>query len=300
MANNIKISTEITNAKLGSEQVYKIYLGANLVFQSSATIVYNIYTTIGNAVYTGKSFSVGGYETSPLDIRFKPDGTKMYVLGTTGDGIDEFSLSTAWDITTATYTTFKASGIPSPYAFHFKEDGTKVYIIDNGTVKFIRQYSLSVAWDISTMTYDSKLLNVATQNIVPMGLFIDSSGTRCFVKNQADYIHSYTLSTAWDITTGVYDGNTIGRFLLPFSNSQGFYFKSDGTKVVVLDTATGILYSYTLSTAWNVSTMVSDGKSLNISAQVSTSSSAGFFIDSTELKLFAITVASDTVYEYGF
>jgi DNA-binding beta-propeller fold protein YncE len=48
-------------------------------------------------------------KTAPYTVRFKPDGTKMFVTGSTGDDINEYSLSTAWDITTATLTKQKLS-----------------------------------------------------------------------------------------------------------------------------------------------------------------------------------------------
>jgi hypothetical protein len=37
---------------------------------------------LGNASYDSVSFSVSGQETSPEALFFKPDGAKMYVLGT--------------------------------------------------------------------------------------------------------------------------------------------------------------------------------------------------------------------------
>jgi len=48
-------------------------------------------------------FSVAAQETNPSGMFFKPDGTKMYVIGFTGDDVNEYDLSTAWDITTASY-----------------------------------------------------------------------------------------------------------------------------------------------------------------------------------------------------
>jgi hypothetical protein len=50
-----------------------------------------------------QNFSVAAQETNPQDLFFKPDGTKMYVIGSSGDDVNEYDLSTAWDVTTASY-----------------------------------------------------------------------------------------------------------------------------------------------------------------------------------------------------
>jgi hypothetical protein len=39
-----------------------------------------------------KTFSVVNQETTPLGLAFNNDGTKMYVVGTTGDDVNEYNL----------------------------------------------------------------------------------------------------------------------------------------------------------------------------------------------------------------
>ncbi len=59
----------------------------------------------------------------------------MYIVGTQGDAAYEYDLSTAWNVTTASYLqNFSvAAQEPSPQALFFKPDGTKMYIV--GTVE---------------------------------------------------------------------------------------------------------------------------------------------------------------------
>jgi hypothetical protein len=78
-------------------------------------------------------FSVAAQETMPNGIFFKPDGTKMYVTGSTGDDVNEYSLSTAWDVTTATFVRLfsVAAQAVAPQGIFFKPTGTSMYIIDN-------------------------------------------------------------------------------------------------------------------------------------------------------------------------
>ena len=93
---------------------------------------------VSNAVYNGSPpfdvFSVTTQEAVPSGIFFKPDGTKMYVIGSFGDDVNEYDLGTAWDITTASYlqnfsvTTQEAN----PQSLFFKPDGTKMYVVGSG------------------------------------------------------------------------------------------------------------------------------------------------------------------------
>jgi len=78
-----------------------------------------------------QNFSVASQETTPSDIFFKPDGTKMYVIGYIGDDVNEYDLSTAWDISTASYLqNFSvASQETNPIGIFFKPDGLKMYVI---------------------------------------------------------------------------------------------------------------------------------------------------------------------------
>ena len=62
---------------------------------------------------------------------FKPDGLKMYVIGTTGDDVNEYDLSTAWDISTAVFLQLFYVGTQEqfPEGLFFKPDGLKMYVI---------------------------------------------------------------------------------------------------------------------------------------------------------------------------
>ncbi|MBA7589123.1 hypothetical protein ES708_31198 [subsurface metagenome] len=58
---------------------------------------------VSTATYEDKLKDVSGQDTSPNGVFFKPDGTKMYIMGYATDTVYQYSLSTAWDVSTATY-----------------------------------------------------------------------------------------------------------------------------------------------------------------------------------------------------
>ena len=201
---------------------------------------------ISTSSYTSNSFSTSGQDTVPRSLFFKPDGTKLYTVGNLNDRIYQYSLSTAWSISTASYDSksfLTSSQAADPEAVFLKPDGTKMYVLD-GTNDAVYQYSLSTAWDISTASYDSSSISVSPET-APYSIFFDPNGLEMFVLGQgADRVHQFSLSTAWDISTASYDSLffTISQDTTP----QGFYFKSDGSKMYVLGGINDTVYQYTL------------------------------------------------------
>ena len=49
------------------------------------------------------AFSVASQETDLQGITFNTDGTKMYVTGKVGDDVNEYTLTTGFDVSTASY-----------------------------------------------------------------------------------------------------------------------------------------------------------------------------------------------------
>ena len=257
---------------------------------------------IVNAGFTAKNMNAALQESNPQDITFKPDGTRFYVIGATNDSVFQYDCSNPWDVTTATFNK-TASGAFSrarvalqetnPFALSFKDDGTKFYIVGT-TNDTVYQYSCSTAWDISTASYDSKSFSVATQEIVPHGLFFKSDGTKFYIVGTTnDTVYQYSCSTAWDVSTASYDSKSFSVGTQE-TNALGLFFKDDGTKFYIVGTTNDTVYQYSCSTAWDVSTASYDSKSLSVLLQ--TSSSAGVCIGYYGSILYIVdNVASATV-----
>lgn len=188
-------------------------------------------------------FSVNAQEGNSTGLSFKPDGTKMYVTGAAGDDVNEYDLSTAWDISTASYLQNFAVGAQEqfPTGVVFKPDGTKMYIV--GVLgDEVNEYDLSSAWNISTASY-VQTFSVSSQDTAPTGLFFSPDGTKMFISgNAGDDVNEYDLSTAWDISTASY----LQNFSVSAQDTapQDIFFKSDGSKMYILGTATDTIYQY--------------------------------------------------------
>ena len=109
---------------------------------------------LANASYDSVSFSVAGQATLPVSIFFKPDGSKMYITGAEGDDVNEYDLSTAWDLSSAAYLqNFSVAAQEAvPSGIFFKPDGLKMFITGQAGDS-VYEYDLSTAWDISTASY---------------------------------------------------------------------------------------------------------------------------------------------------
>jgi len=248
---------------------------------------------ISKAAYVNISKSVSTQTTSPEGIFFKPDGTKMYVIESSGDDVEEYSLSTPWLVTSATHSQAFDAGAKdtAPTDIFFKPDGLKMYFVGDTNDK-VYEYSLSTAWDISTATFSTDF-SISAEETAPTGLFFKSDGTKMYVVGTAgDDVNEYSLSTAWDISTASYTQNfsVATQTTVPTSLS----FKDDGTKMYVCS-ATSI-YEYSLSTAWDISSS-SYVQSFSVSAQ--DIGASGIFFRPGGGGFYIVGKSNDTVYQYS-
>ena len=186
-----------------------------------------------NALGAGGAFA--NTDTSIGGIHFKPDGTKLWMMtgasisysGGTGptyhsaNKLVEYDLSSAWDITSATFNNKWSEALYGYSASQFKisEDGRFLYMRSTRTIK---QWEMTTPFDISTLTqyedfnleqtYLKSYLTVrehstgSYDNLTDM--WISKDGWRWFglfnhgLSNDG-MIYGYTMTTKYDITTSV-------------------------------------------------------------------------------------------------
>jgi sugar lactone lactonase YvrE len=257
------------------------------------TIVSNV--NLAGASYDSVSFSVAGEELNPSSLFFSPDGRKMFVMGFTGDDVNEYTLSTPWVVSSATYVTVfsVAAQDDTPSGFFFRADGLKMYVVgsQNDTVY---QYALTTPWSIATASYESKSFSVATQELTPNGLYFKPDGLAMYVVGiTADTVFQYTLSTAWDVSTA--------SLLQSFSvaaqeaNPQDLSFTADGTRMFVLGAGGDDVTIYNLTTPWDIST-AAHVTQFSVAAQENVPT--GLFVKPDGTKFYIVGTTNDTVYQY--
>ena len=188
-------------------------------------------------------FYVGSQETAPNGLFFHPDGIKMYVTGQSGDDVNEYDLSSAWNVSTAVYLqTFSVAteeGVPKDV--QFGNNGTKMYVIGNARTIF--EYDVLTAWDVSTAVLSANSLNVSTKDNNPFSFVFRPDGKRLFVAGQQfNNVLQYNLTEAWNVSSAVFEkqfniGNVV---LLP----RGMVFKPDGLSMYIISQSKQTLYRY--------------------------------------------------------
>ena len=240
------------------------------------------------------AFSVSSEETAPQGMAFSSDGAKMFVIGSDGDEINEYTLSTAFDASTATHVdaTSVSSQDSFPTGMAFSSDGAKMFVTGYGGGD-INEYALSTAFDVSTATFVDAT-SVSSQEDSPEGMAFSSDGAKMFVVgNDGNDINEYALSTAFDASTAVF----VDAFSVSSQETSptGMAFSSDGAKMFVVGSIEDEINEYALSTAFDVSTAtLVDATS--VSSQDLIRNSMAFSSDGA--KMFVVGTHGDDVNEY--
>lgn len=127
-----------------------------------------------------------------------------------------------------------------------KPDGTKLYYIQWWDV---REYNLSTPFDLSTAQ------SVNTLSVIgPEWMFFKPDGTKLFICWGSNWrsIYQYNLSTAWDLSTATLYWH---EQILSSESGRWVSFSDDWLTVFVCDNLSNNLYSQTLSSAWDITSI---------------------------------------------
>jgi len=254
---------------------------------------------LSNVSYDSVSFSFASQTGTGRELTFSPDGTKMYILGYNANNVYQYSLSTASDLSTASYDSVSFSVNSqelNPTSMTFNPDGTKLYAVGQ-TGDTVHQYSLSTAFDISTASYDSVSFSVGSQDSVPTGISLSTDGTKMYICGSAnDSVYQYSLSTASDLSTASYDSVSFSVGSQDTS-PYGISFNTDGTNMYIVGLGGDSVYQYSLSTGFDLSTASYDSASFSVASQDTVP--LGFSFSSDGTKMYMVGSSSDTVYQYS-
>jgi hypothetical protein len=185
----------------------------------------------------------------PGGVTFNDTGSKMYTTDLTGsNGIEEYAVSTPFDISTASYTTnFSVSAQEGqPCGVRFNTTGSKMYVIGQLS-NAIFEYDVSTPFDISTASYSGSSLSVVAQENGARDLAFNSTGTIvCICGLQNDTVYQYDLTSAFDVSTGSYSGNSFS-VAAQDSDPMGIDFNGDDTKMFIAGEQNASIYEYTIS-----------------------------------------------------
>jgi len=250
-------------------------------------------------------FEDGG-STFPNGITFNDDGTKMFVSFSRStnnsdfDFINEYNLSTPFDISTHTYAgddercdldveAGSADLDPTNVGdMAFSSDGLKIFIVSRGTNNSnndaIYRYDLTTPYDVSTCTFvededpDTEARSngwrhgdrspaAQSKKYHVQGIEINPDGTKIFLSFNgvgSDNAGSLDGIREYNLSTP-YDLSTMSQvtsagILLTQSNPDAIFFGLNGKRIFVTDHNQFTVAQYSLSTAYDTSSSTLDGE----------------------------------------
>ena len=246
---------------------------------------------VSTASYSG-SIALNDIDSGGID--FSPNGLKMYTVGYGNDRVYEYSLATAWDVTTA-YFVQSLSVInvePTVRGVRFRPDGVKMYIVGNGADK-VSEHNLSEAWNISTSSF-VRSFYVGTQDSSPCDVFFRPDGLVFYVAGYgADGVNAYNLLTAWELTSVSHIS-----FFSTASNEaspRSVFFRPDGLIMYVCGTGGDAVVEYELGEAWDITTSTYVRTKIVSAAE---SRPQGVFLRSDGLKMYVTGDTSNRAHQY--
>ena len=209
------------------------------------------------ALSTGTAEDINSQASVVTGLAFNPDGTKMFIVGIVSEEINEYTLSTAWDVTSATHN--RALDVSSyevnPQGVTFNGDGTKVYVVGSGSDE-VDSWTLGTPYSLVGVDADDDHLSSENTSLEDniRDIEFNNDGTKMFVLSSTDdEVHQYTLSTAYNPSTKGskvdLDVSAAGDYF------QGMAFNADGTRLFIATNDDDDIHEFKLTTGFDGSTV---------------------------------------------
>jgi len=261
-AQSLDVSTEVG---VGTPVAVAINDDGTEVYVVDGVDDIHIYTMTAYTLSTA-SFSATetGLFTHVYGLQIGDYGRRLYYISSVN--LYSFELATPGDVTSLIASGVLAafrdvSNITStPRGFHVDSSAGKVLLADS--VGTIYRFDLtSTFYEAGDPSYASVFEELDAAVGSAAGWVLGDSGTKLYVLDQNDrLVYQYALPTPYNVASrfGAADSDS---GLLP-ADVYGLAFSKDGTVFYVITTGSR-LYSYTLSTAWDISTATQSGTYLN-------------------------------------
>jgi len=201
----------------------KVYVsrsvGGRDVFQFDVSTPFDFSTL----TYSSNEYDPSAQITTLSGVTFSDDGTKMYLCDQFDSTIEQYTLSTAFDLSTASYASKSfdtSANVAEPQRLTITPAGDAVYVF-NDADNDVYRYTLGTAFDISTAVFDSIVfLNKGDQ------ILFNNDGSKIFVASNSSVLE-YEIDPH-------YVGTIAGTGLsMPTQNViDGLCFNADGSRLI--------------------------------------------------------------------
>ena len=202
----------------------------NKVYEFDLTVGFDISTASRNSNECVHS----GQDSDVIGIKLSSDGTKMFLVGTDSEaeGIEEFALSTAYNVSTCQFVTTHFEGEMNIRDIAFNNSGTKLFIYDKTSNYFIKQYSLNSPFNISNATFEKQSTGTSNKTFSQLegnqqALAFSSDGSKMYITGHGkDKVQEFTLSTPFDLSNVSKKCSILSVFLIKYPIFTCFFFVS--------------------------------------------------------------------------
>lgn len=291
------ISTNVTG--LTPNSTY--YVQADGALAASGNTPYSI----AGSTYDNINFSVNSQASSPSDVKFNADGSKMYVVSPSAITIYEYDLGTNFDVSSSVYARSKSLSAQAVeiYAITFNPDGTKMYSLSqvSGGNYYIDQYSLSTAFDVSSASYDSVRSPFVLQTIdsSPQNIIFNNDGSKIYMVGIGnDKVYEFPLSTPYVISSASNSSGINFSVASQETSPKGIAFNPTGTQMFIVGPNSDTIFQYNLTSGFDITTASYSSISYNVNPEEP--DPRGFTFNSDGTKFYIIGgVFPRGVYQYS-
>lgn len=277
--NSSIIGPKQTPSRLGASGFFSVNAALTETGANTWPVVGLTGYKLQNASFTSQASSLTPANGRGIDM--SSDGTSVIICMHATQTLYQYPLSTAYDATTFSNVADATVSLSDtrPFDCRFSSTGHKVYVTGNNDKK-VEMFSLSTNYDLSTAgsgTLSSSLSTLSSSaNTNLIGLAFKPDGSKMFIADQAaDKVFSFSMSTAWDISSSSlsYDSGT--SFSIPTTLADGsaagsataLDFSSDGKKMFIMGSVSDKVTEFELDPAWDISSATETSHKLSVGTQ---------------------------------
>ena len=218
-------------------------------------------------------FDISGVETISTSVKFSSDGKTMFIIGVNSDTLRQYSLNTAFDLSSSPtlVNSLDVSSIQdAAQDIEFNSDGTVLFIIGRAAGdRGIDRWDLNTPYDIGGIAVGDATREPLSGDL--RGFKFSNDGKKLFTITQSSTtvgtVTEYTLTTAYDLDT-LNETNTLTTTFSVEGRRQGINFSSDGYKLFITNSAVhastpvaakNVIREFSLNTPFNITNPTNNG-----------------------------------------
>lgn len=231
-------------------KMYVLSGGTEVVFEYNLSVAWDVTS----ASYGGNSLDTSTQTSGAIAGLFiSADGLNLIVGDPAGtEALYMYVLGTAWNISTASYSgeTFSTSSELATIAgIWFKSDGLRMFVNSKSGNDEIHSYTLVSPFILSGATYDGDTIgqfDSSAQTTNSTDIHISPDGLRMTILDgDSDDIFQYTLGTAFEVASAVYDSNLF--IIAEDTLADSFFINELEGKMFIAGSTADDVFQYSLA-----------------------------------------------------